>query len=147
MGYYFTTYILSSLYSEGEEVETNTSVEYVDNVMEKLCEFIHNQTIPDKFGWSKNKLNSFTIDGVTYITNENLDIAKTLCENMGVEFTGQGLGTIILDIYKEVYECDRIPKSVHNPEVLESLRNAKRNRNHYGFVNDDDDKDMSDCKA
>ena len=133
---------------EGEELTKESSVEYVDNVLTKLCELIQDKEIPDEFCWSKNELQSFKHDGITYITNENLHIVKTLCANMGIEFTGQGLGTIILDIYKEVYENDRMPKSVQNPEVLEILRNAKRNRSHYGFINEEElEQDMSDCVA
>jgi len=126
---------------EGKEIDETctSSVEYVDNVLKTLCEFIKNKQIPDSFCWLKNELQSFKHKGITYITNENLDIVKTLCDNMGIEFDGQGLGTIIFDIYKEVYENERMPKSVHNPEVLETLRNAKRNRNHYGFVDEEVD--------
>ena len=44
---------------EGKEIEaitTESSVKYVDNVLEKLCEFIKNKEIPDEFCWCKNVL-------------------------------------------------------------------------------------------
>ena len=133
-----------------EEEDTKSvevKVEYVDNVEQKLCEFLQNGEQPDKFRYLKKTFYSFTHKGVTYIDNENVDLVKTFCENMGVEFKGQGLGTIIFDIYSEVSGDKKMPKSVNNPEVLKTLREAKRNRNHYGFMNDEVDTDTSDCVA
>ena len=134
---------------ECEEEEQHTNVEYVDDILKKLCEFVRDKQIPDDFKWSKNQLYSFKYKETTYITNENVDMVKALCANMGKEFKGQGLGTIILDIYKEVYENDRMPKSVHNPEVLKILRDVKRNRPHYGYINEAEanKSDFSECEA
>jgi len=124
-----------------EEEETpvqESKVEYVDNVEEKLCEFLQNGEQPDKFKYLKTKFYSFTHKGITYVDNKNVDVIKTFCKNMGIESKGQGLGTIIFDIYSEVSGNQKMPKSVNNPEVLKTLREAKRNRNHYGYINEVD---------
>lgn len=135
---------------EEEEVKDvgDSKVEYVDNLEKKLCEFIAKGEIPDKFKQLKKKFYSFKHKGITYLEDdENVQMVKTLCSNMGVDFKGQGLGTIIFDIYAEVSGNQKMPKSVSNPEVLKTLRESKHNRNHYGFVNEDVDIDMSDCVA
>lgn len=132
---------------EEEKPVEESKVEYVDDVEHKLCEFIQNGEQPDKFRYLKTKFYSFTHKGITYIHNENIDTVKTLCENMGVEFKGQGLGTLIVDIYTEVSGNQKMPKSVSNPEVLKTLREAKRNRNHYGYIDDEIDLNTNDCVA
>ncbi len=130
-----------------EAVEEN-KVEYVENLEKKLCDFLENLEQPDKFKLLKKKLYSFKHKGITYMENdENVEMVKTLCKNMGVEFKGQGLGTIIFDIYAEVSGNQKMPKSVSNPEVLKTLREAKHDRSHYGYINEDVDTDTSDCVA
>jgi nucleoside-triphosphatase THEP1 len=108
---------------------------------------INNGKIPDYFHLKGGQVFSFKYDKINYVCNDDIDVIKKLCENMNKPYTGQGVGTCILNIWKEVSGFDKIPKSSHNPFVIDTLLNAKSNRSHYGFMNNTQYNIDNSCKA
>jgi hypothetical protein len=76
-------------------------------------------------------IQSFQYEDKTYSINNNMLVCKYICENMGIDYTGQGLPNILKLI---IDECGGIKKSKHNPHTFETLLKAKSNRNHYGLI-------------
>jgi hypothetical protein len=64
----------------------------------------------------------FQFDGKTYSLNNNILLCKKLCENMGIEYSGQKLPNIIKLI---IEECGDIKPSFHNPHTFQTLLKAK----------------------
>lgn len=135
-----------------KNIESNDDIKDIDNVVfcenvyDELARLINEGSIPDNFHLKGGQLFSFKNDKINYVSNEDIDMIKKLCDNMQTKYTGQGVGTCILNVWKEISGLDKIPKSSHNPHIVDMLLRAKSNRSHYGFVNMIQD-NMSGCKA
>jgi nucleoside-triphosphatase THEP1 len=136
-----------------KNVEASDDIDDIDNVV--FCESVYDElakrinddlVIPDRFHLKGGQLFSFRYGRTNYVSNDDIDVIKKMCENMNKKYTGQGVGTCILDIWKEVSGFEKVPKSSHNPYVIETLLKAKSNRSHYGFVDLCND-DMNKCVA
>lgn len=73
----------------------------------------------------------FQFDGKTYSLNNNILLCKKICENMGIEYSGQKLPNILKLI---IEECGDIKPSFHNPHTFQTLLKAKSSRSHYGLI-------------
>lgn len=96
---------------------------------------IQTNTKPTRIVVNDGNIKSFKIEDTTYTVNQFIPITKELCANMNVEYTGQSMGSILKDIIKET--IGELKVSHHNPNVFNSLIQAKKNRVHTGFVNND----------
>jgi adenylate kinase family enzyme len=152
----------SDLYSQQKIPEKEGDIKDFDNVvlvpdaMGKLVSAIKSiyqehgdeadKYIPQKFTMVKKELVSFKLQKKNYVMNPDVEKVKQLCNNMNLEYKGQGVGTIILECVKQATGNERLPKSTHNPYVFKTLLDAKKDRVHYGFVKDFSE-DMTDCVA
>jgi hypothetical protein len=109
----------------------------VDKSIGPLCIF-HNSVVP-------YTIILFEIGEKKYVSNENIDLIRKMCENMSIEYQGQGVGTLLLECVKQATGNERLPKSTHNPYVFETLLKANKDRVHYGFINNI--QDLKDCEA
>jgi hypothetical protein len=123
-----------------EDSETNDKIKditFVDNIGTKLLEMLNNGKIPDKLKLNDKQLVSFYIGKIKYISNKDINIIKELCENMKIEYKGQGIGTLLIDIIKEATGKDKLPKSSFNPYVSKTLDTAVKARARIGAIDDD----------
>jgi hypothetical protein len=113
------------------------NVVFVENIGDKLLEMINNNKIPEKLNLKDKQLVSFYIGKIKYISNKDIDIIKELCSNMKIEYKGQGVGTLLIDIIKEAIGKDKLPKSTFNPYVSKTLNVAVKARARIGIIDDD----------
>ena len=132
----FETIVEKPSYEADIDIKT---VEYCNDIMESIKNHIANKQIPQKISMHNNELMSYWIDGCQFITNKNIEINKELCENMNKNYVGQGAGTLLFNIVEET--IDTIPKSTPNNEVYIKLIQAKKDRTHIGFINDENNTD------
>ena len=121
------------------------NVEFVEDINKTLTNTIIQGVIPERITMKKKEVVGFDIGKKKYVSNENIDLIRKMCENMNIEYQGQGVGTLLLECVKQATGNDRLPKSTHNPYVFETLLKAKKDRVHYGFVNKS--QDLKDCVA
>jgi len=121
---------------EEEQSIEYANVEYVDDVMNKLIETITEGKIPEKITMVKRELYGFKYGNDTFVSNENIDLVKKLCDNMNKEYSGQTLGSLLKIIVQEATGNETLPKSTHNPYVFDTLINAKKNRARIGTIAD-----------
>ena len=120
-----------------EEVKDKLeNVVFVDNIGDKLLEMLNNGKIPDKLKLNDKQLVSFYIGKIKYISNKDINIIKELCVNMKIEYNGQGIGTLLIDIIKEATGEDKLPKSSFNPNVSKTLDTAVKARARIGIIDD-----------
>ena len=60
-----------------------------------------------------------------------------LCSNMKIEYNGQGVGTLLLEMVKQATGDERIPKSTHNQYVYKTLLDARKGRARIGWTTND----------
>ena len=128
-------------FTKGEK-ETIKDIEVVetDDTKKFLVEkIIESHKIPFPFNEMKydgSNIIQFTLNGITYMLNQDITQAKKVCENMGREFKGQSLTSVMFDIIDEVC-TGGLTKSTPNPHVFKSLtQEAVKARTHYGCVNE-----------
>ena len=121
-------------------------VKEVPDVMEQLAKTIQSGKIPQKFNMIKKELISYQYENEQVVMNPDIEKVKEFCKNMNIEYTGQGVGTILLECIKQATGNDKLPKSTHNPYVFKTLLDAKKDRVHYGFAKEFGE-DMTDCVA
>ena len=115
------------------EMDINlTNVEYVEDMMKLVKQHILEKKIPRNINLNDNEIISYILDDKQYVCNENIEINKILCENMGKNYSGQGLGTLLFNIVEET--IGDIPKSTPNNDVYNRLVEAKKDRTHVGFL-------------
>jgi hypothetical protein len=118
---------------EIEVVETENTKEFFASKIDET------KTLPYPFNsvkYNGKDILQFTLEGKTYMLNQDIKLARQVCENIGKEFKGQSLSTIMFDIIEELYGEDGIPKSTPNPHVFKTLtEEAVKARTHYGCVN------------
>lgn len=103
------------------------------NLLDEISKIIntHNK-LPCKNIFAKDGIvQMFQFEGKTYALENNILVCKNICENMGIEYSGQKLPNILKLI---IEECGDIKPSFHNPHTFQTLLKAKSNRNHYGLI-------------
>jgi hypothetical protein len=110
------------------------NVVFVDNINDTLLEMLNNGKIPEKLKLNDKQLVSFYIGKIKYISNKDIEIIKELCANMKIEYNGQGIGTLLIDIIKEAIDNDKLPKSTYTPYVYNTLLNARKARARIGII-------------
>jgi hypothetical protein len=115
------------------------NVVFVDDINKILYEMLNMGKIPEKINLNDKDLVSFYIGKTKYIFNKDIEIIKQLCENMKVEYKGQGMGTMLIEIIKEALGKDKekLSKSCPNPYVYTSLLTARKSRARIGIIDDD----------
>ena len=115
------------------------NVVFVDDINKTLYEMLNMGKIPEKINLNDKDLVSFYIGKTKYIFNKDIEIIKELCENMKVEYKGQGIGTMLIEIIKEALGKDKekLSKSCPNPYVYTSLLTARKSRARIGIIDDD----------
>jgi hypothetical protein len=98
-------------------------------------------TMPYPFNTIKydgTHITSFVLKGTKYVYDPHMEMSKRVCKNMGVEYKGQGLSSLLVDIKDEVLGDHT--KSVMNPHTFNTLTlDAVKNRVHYGLVDEEAD--------
>lgn len=94
------------------------------------------KTIPSGIQMVNKKVQSFNCKGIKYAINQQIELTKELTSNMGMEYTGQSVSTIINKIIEDTIKI--LPKSSHNPNVFKNLLIAKKNRSFGGVLQEDD---------
>ena len=113
------------------------NVKFVDDVYNTLLQMLNNGIIPEKLKMSDKKLVSFYIGKTKYISNKHKKAIEDLCDNMNVKYTGQGMGTMLIEIMKEALNIEKLPKSCPNPYVYKSLLTARKARARIGIIDDE----------
>lgn len=115
------------------------NVVFVDDINKTLYKMLNMGKIPEKINLNDKDLVSFYIGKTKYIFNKDIEIIKQLCENMKVEYKGQGMGTMLIEIIKEALGKDKekLSKSCPNPYVYTSLLTARKSRARIGIIDDD----------
>jgi hypothetical protein len=109
-------------------------LENTDAMME-LGKFLNkNKAIPKQITMSDKKITSFSSKENQYTINQQIGLTKILSENMGIKYEGQTLGVLINKIIENTIKV--LPKSSHNPNVLQNLLIAKKNRSHGGLIDE-----------
>jgi hypothetical protein len=115
------------------------NVEFVKDINETLLYMLNDGKIPEKLKLNDKQLVSFYIGKMKYVHNKNQKEIEELCDNMKVEYKGQGMGTMLIEIIKEALGKDneKIPKSCPNPYVYKSLLTARKARARIGIIDND----------
>ena len=113
------------------------NVKFVNGIYKTLLEMLNEGKIPEKIKLNDKDLVSFYIGKNKYITNKHKKAIEDLCDNMNVKYTGQGMGTMLVEIIKEALNIDKLPKSCPNPYVYKSLLTARKGRARTGVIDDD----------
>jgi hypothetical protein len=136
--------IIENYKPKKEETEANDDIKdklenvvFVDNIGDKLLEMLNDGKIPDKLKLNDKQLVSFYIGKIKYISNKDINIIKELCANMKIEYNGQGIGTLLINIIKEATGKDKLSKSIFNPNVSKTLDIAVKARARIGIIDDD----------
>jgi nucleoside-triphosphatase THEP1 len=119
-------------------------IEYTNGSFDKLTQLIKNNNIlpnTDTIKIRDGQLKSFHIGNTQYICDELRDNTQLLCELFGITYKGQSFGSVVIEIYKQVYNTDELPTSSYNNIVKETLLLAKKNRDHTGYLKDYEDDD------
>ena len=56
---------------------------------------------------------------------------------MKIEYNGQGVGNLLLEMVKQATGVGRIPKSTHNQYVYKTLIDARKDRARIWWITDD----------
>ena len=127
--------------ADAPETETDKNkefeVEFVDSIYKTLLEVLDAGVIPEKLKLNDKDLVSFNIGCMKYVQNKNQKEIEELCDNMKVEYKGQGMGTLLIEIIKEALGKEKLPKSCPNPYVYTSLITARKARARIGIIDDD----------
>lgn len=113
------------------------NVKFVKDINETLLYMLNDGKIPEKLKLNDKQLVSFYIGKIKYISNKDIKEIKELCDNMKIEYKGQGMGTLLIEIMKEALNIDKLPKSTYTPYVYNTLLNARKARARIGIIDDD----------
>jgi len=127
---------------DGDTAETDNktkleNVEFEGSIYKKLLETLDKGIIPEKLTLNDKDLVSFYVGETKYIQNKNQNEIEELCDNMKIEYKGQGMGTLLIEMIKEALGEDKIRKSCPNPYVYTSLLTARKARARIGVIDDD----------
>ncbi len=143
---YFEEYKKQDNNDDNADEEDNKNIIYTNCTFETLTEIIKTKKIiprENNIHIKDGQLKSFKIGNDIYIKDEFMPNAKILAELFDIDFKGQSIGGLTTIIYKELYKEDTLPVSSYNPEVLNALLIAKKNRGHHGFMKEYDTNDIS----
>lgn len=93
------------------------------------------KTIPSSIQMVNKKVQSFNCKGIKYAINQQIELTREFTSNMGLEYTGQSVSTIINKIIEDTIKI--LPKSSHNPNVFKNLLIAKKNRSFGGVLKEE----------
>ena len=122
---------------ETDNKDNLENIEFVDGIYKTLLEMLNEGKIPEKIKLNDKDLVSFYIGKTKYISNKHQKAIEDLCNNMNVKYTGQGMGTMLIEIMKEALNIDKLPKSCPNPYIYKSLLTARKARARTGIIDDD----------
>lgn len=120
------------------------NIEYLEDVEDTLAfmaqKMAESNTMPYPFKsnimFSDGVVQSFTLQGKTFVLNQDMENVRFLCERMGREFEGQSLTSLLFDIIKEQTGEKDLPTSYFNPHAYEvMMADNIKSRTHYGCVN------------
>ena len=120
-----------------DDIKDVKDVKFVEDINRQLLDTIKAGKIPERITLKKKELIGFSYGSETFVTNENIDLIKMLCSNMKIEYKGQGVGTLLLDMVKQATGDERIPKSTHNQYVYKTLLDARKDRARIGWTTND----------
>lgn len=115
------------------------NVKFVNGIYKTLLETLNKGIIPEKITLNDKDLVSFKVGENKYVHSKGIKEIKELCENMKVEYKGQGMGTMLIEIIKEALGKDKekIPKSCPNHYVYNTLLTARKGRARIGIIDDE----------
>ena len=122
---------------ETDNKDNLENVKFVGSIYKTLLETLDSKIIPEKLTLNDKDLVSFYVGETKYVQNKNQKEIKELCDNMKVEYKGQGMGTMLIEIMKEALNIEKLPKSCPNPYVYTSLLTARKGRARTGIIDDD----------
>ena len=115
---------------EKEKLSLDVVVMETRNPVGEMVELMNKyQTIP-QVDMKDGNIVGFKINNTKYAVNQNIALTKEIAINMGLEYTGQTLGTLIKIITGEML------KSCPNPLVNTHLMKAKKNRTFCGLIHE-----------
>jgi hypothetical protein len=117
-----------------DDIKDVKDVQFVEDINRQLLDTIKAGKIPERITLKKKDLIGFSYGNETFVTNENIDLVKMLCSNMKIEYNGQGVGTLLLEMVKQATGDERIPKSTHNQYVYKTLLDARKDRARIGWT-------------
>lgn len=120
-----------------DDIKNVKDVKFVEDINRQLLDTIKAGKIPERITLKKKELIGFSYGNETFVTNENIDLIKMLCSNMKIEYNGQGVGTLLLEMVKQATGDERIPKSTHNQYVYKTLLDARKDRARIGWTTND----------
>ena len=119
-----------------KKVINNTIILEDTNAVIELGKIINEtKIIPTNIKMTNKKLNSFIVDNTQYAINQHIELTKQITNNMGLDYEGQSLGTLIGKIIEDTIKL--LPKSNHNPNVYKQLLIAKKSRAFGGLINEE----------
>ena len=117
-----------------DDIKDVKDVQFVEDINRQLLDTIKAGKIPERITLKKKDLIGFSYGNETFVTNENIDLVKMLCSNMKIEYNGQGVGTLLIEMVKQATGDERIPKSTHNQYVYKTLLDARKDRARIGWT-------------
>jgi hypothetical protein len=123
-----------------DDIKNVKDVKFVEDINKQLLDTIKSGKIPERITLKNKELVGFSYGNETFVTNENIDLIKKLCFNMKIEYNGQGVGTLLLEMVKQATGDERTPKSTHNQYVYKTLLDARKNRARIGWTTNDHSK-------
>jgi hypothetical protein len=120
-----------------DDIKDVKDVKFVEDINRQLLDTIKAGKIPERITLKKKELIGFSYGKETFVTNENIDLIKKLCSNMKIEYNGQGVGTLLLEMVKQATGDERVPKSTHNQYVYKTLLDARKDRARIGWTTND----------
>ena len=130
------TYDIKSIKEKGKVNEKDIIILENTNPLDEISKIINTENkLPNKNIFAKDGIvQTFGFGDKTYSLNNNILLCKYICENMGIDYTGQKLPNILKLI---IDDCGGLKTSEHNPHTFDTLLKAKSNRNHYGLIGED----------
>lgn len=122
---------------EADEADGADDMIFVDDINAELLEMLKVGKIPVILNLREKRLVSFQINKIKYIFNKDIDKIKELCVNMKIDYKGQGIGTMLIDIIKEALKIEELPKSCPNHYVYNTLLTARKGRARIGIIDDE----------
>ncbi len=120
-----------------DDIKNVKDVKFVQEINRQLLDTIEEGKTSERITLKKKELIVFSYENETFVTNENIDLIKMLWSNMKIEYNGQGVGTLLLEMVKQATGDERIPKNTHNQYVYKTLLDARKDRVRIGWTTND----------
>lgn len=134
----------STVFKKGEKNLSSDEMVYheeVEDPLQLMASIMHEESkqvfpVKQNVSYADGELRAFTLNGTTHVINQQMENVKFLCERMGVEFQGQSLVSLLMEIVKQATGGKELPKSQLNPHALAVLTaEGVKGRTHVGCVN------------